>query len=126
MICSNCRETKRVPTHTTNLTIGIVSVLSNTVYVFVKNLATDYTYRQEVITEADGTVILDMAQPHYSYYHENASYQLWITDTDNELLEITIDNEINECLYVGFKNLYTITVGEEESVEYTAYEIALK
>lgn len=126
MICSDCRETKRVPTHTTDLTIGTVESLSSTVYAFVQNLSTGYTHRQEVLTDASGTVVLDMSLPHYSYYHEHSAYKVWVTDTNSVILPVTIDNEINDCFTVSFKDLYQITAGVEDGVEYVEYELVLK
>lgn len=103
MACSVCVPTKSPYTCGDTLELGIVSVLFDDVYVFVKNMSNGYEYRQLVTTAIDGTVVYDVTVPGHEFYNPNSTYEIKVTDLNDVLLPITIGADVSDCFLVTFR-----------------------
>jgi hypothetical protein len=103
MACNNCYSFDSIPECTSELTLGIIDPLTD-IYIYVKNTFTGYMHREEVTSDANGEIILDLTQPDPSFYNQDSSYEIWATlRTDSDLIEITVAYGIvDTCISVEF------------------------
>lgn len=103
MACNECTSLESIPECSESIAIGKVTVLTE-VYIYVKNIFTDYVHREEVTSDADGDIILDLAFPDPSFYNSDSQYEVWATlRTDSDRLDITYAYGLTDtCLNISF------------------------
>lgn len=108
MACTTCQNTKKIPVCITSLILG-VSTPSVDVYVFIRNLTTGYTHRQEATTTEDGTIVLNLTQPDSSFYNPYSLYEAWVTLTTGTItdrLTVIIGETGYTCFALEFEKIF--------------------
>jgi hypothetical protein len=103
MACNNCHELDQIPECTETLELGNIAV-DTEVYIYVKNLFTEYVHRQEAISDVDGLLTLDLTQPDPSFYNKDSAFEIWVTlRTDNVKLDVTVAyGTVADCMNLSF------------------------
>ncbi len=103
MACNNCHILDPIPECSESLELGTIDA-NTEVYIYVKNLFSEYIYRQEAISGNYGALTIDLSWPHYSFYNKDFAYEVWITlRNDNERIDITISYGIvTDCINISF------------------------
>jgi hypothetical protein len=106
--------------------LGFITLV-DPIYIFVKNLATGYIYRQDsgaISSYGYGSVVLDLQYPAPSFYNPNSLYEIWVTAQSNgsdQREDISIGNESASCLEVSFEKYYG-----DSPVEYDSHTLELE
>jgi hypothetical protein len=102
MACNDCYLLDSIPECTENLEVGYIDP-NTEVYIYVKNIFTGYVHREEVTSDGDGLINLDLTQPE-TFYNQDSIYEIWVTlRTDNERIDITVSyGEVHDCLSLAF------------------------
>ncbi len=123
MAC-NCEKLKSLPTCLNELVIGLISLTSQDVYVFFKNISNGHVIRLTGVSDVDGFVTIAIPENHFT---ANYSYEIWITATTagpDDKEDITFDSYVfYNCLSVEF---YRIENDSLEAVYYTTVTAELE
>lgn len=106
-LCNPCSKSKPVLACTTDLTIGTISGLTTTVFVYIQNHTTGFIKRYDVTSDGVGLVVITLSTNDVMPSHD---YELWITlatatDTDDRE-DITIDSVVYTCVKPIFRRVY--------------------
>jgi hypothetical protein len=103
MACNDCYLLDSIPECTEELVLGTIDP-DTEVYIYVKNIFTGYVHREEVTSDGDGEIVLDLTQPDISFYNQDSIYEIWATlRTDSERLDITVAyGQVHDCLSLSF------------------------
>lgn len=89
MACNECTSLESTPECSDSITIGKITALTEA-YIYVKNIFTGYIHREEVTSDADGDIVLNLSEPDSSFYNSDSAYEVWVTlRTDSERLDVT-------------------------------------
>ena len=125
-LCTPCIPTFDVPTCTTNLTIGTVTVNDTDVLVYIKDLTVDGHPQQfDITTGGSGEVVIDLSQaPEFMPDH---SYEVWVTlasaTSIEDGLDITVQSETENCVQLRF--VY-VTDEAKNNIAFTDQTLKLK
>jgi hypothetical protein len=103
MACNDCSELDSIPECTDSIVLGSIDP-DTEVYIYVKNIFTDYVHREEVTSDGDGDITLDLTEPDSSFYNPDSQYEIWVTLRDSsERLDITYAYGLTDtCLSLSF------------------------
>jgi hypothetical protein len=103
MACNDCYQLDSIPECTEELELGSIAP-DTEVYIYVKNIFTGYVHREEVTSDGDGDIVLDLTQPDISFYNQHSIYEIWVTlRTDNERIEVTYAYGLTaDCFSLSF------------------------
>jgi hypothetical protein len=107
-VCIDCIEAKAIPTCVDLLTVGVIGA-NTEVTVYIENHATGYTTSQDVTSDVNGLVVIDMKKPYPDFYTENFYYTLWITEKGAPIEEpesFIINVDVYTCLTLLFKRVF--------------------
>ena len=114
MSCDNecCRLMNKVPTCANELILG--TVMPNTDYwIYVDNLASNYSYRQSSTSDAQGLLSLDLTLPGKSFYMTNYTYNVRITEQGAyDIVRLEIQDNTFNCITIPF---YTVNGNEVDT-----------
>lgn len=120
----NCTKLKDLPTCINDLIIGTISLVSQDVYVFIKNSTNGHTTRLIGNADSDGLVTVDVSEVYFSPHY---SYDIWITattDGPSDKQDITFDTyTFYDCLSAKF---FRVENDSMEAVYYAAVTAELE
>ncbi len=106
MACNTCTPTLLVPCCTESLVLGTIENLTQLIYIYVKNLSSGYTYRQESASNGAGLVTLDCSEIK-DMLQPNIDFEVWVTKNNEKIrLPITIGAEPYTCFNIEFEKTY--------------------
>lgn len=115
MSCSNCTQTKIIPTCTGLLQVGTVTPDTD-YWVHVKNLITHNTYRQTVTSDVAGLLFFDLTKPDTSAYSPNFDYELYVTEVGSGVVvEVDVNGTLYSCFNLSFGAIKGTAVGYDNS-----------
>lgn len=106
MPCLTCKPAKKLISPGGTLVLGTISDTDTDVYIWAENTATGVKNRQEATSSGAGLVTMDLTDPKTSFYHDNATYEIWVTDQTEDVsdaLTLTIGSQTTECISVRFE-----------------------
>lgn len=115
----NCTKILDLPTCIDELIIGEIPLLSQDVFVFIKNTSIEYTIRLTGVSDSDGIVTVDFTTLPDNFFGSNFNYELWVTSTSeqpNKKQVITIEDVSDTCLNMQF---FRVENNSLESVYYS-------
>lgn len=124
-LCLTCQRTKVLPRCSTQLTIGLINHVSQTIYIFVENVTTGYRIRQEATSTATGVVNIDMTDPNRNFFSPNMQYEVWVTFRDTSIEErvrISLGGSAFDCFVLEFETFFAT---ENVAAVYTTYQLQL-
>ena len=103
MACNNCETLDPIPECSESLELGTIDA-NTEVYIYVKNLFSEYIHRQEAISGNYGALVIDLTYPVPSFYNKDSSYEVWATlRDDNERIDITVSyGLVYDCVNISF------------------------
>lgn len=113
-VCNPCIKTKTLPNCIAQLVIGTVSLINQSVKVYIQDLATGGLVILSGTT--DGTGILTVDFPESNIFFDNHPYELWVTDIGADIgafEPITIGGNTSEIVCLRFQQVK----GDDGSVE---------
>jgi len=115
-LCSTCFNADPLPNCTQQVTFGTIDTESETVTVYIKNLATGRIEQYQGNVDEFGIVTVeDLILP------TSLSFELWATEEDETINKnLTITNGSRNYLCIDFK---TVTVNP--SVIYTSHDLMI-
>jgi hypothetical protein len=115
MSCSNCTQTKLIPTCTGILQVGLVAPDTD-YWVHVKNLITGNTYRQTNTSDVAGLLTFDLTKPDTSAYSPNFDYELYVTLVGSgDIVQVDLDGTLYDCFNISFGAIKGTSVGYDNS-----------
>ena len=124
MYCNICSQFRPIPTCTESLIIGDTNLASTDVYVYLKNLSTDYLKRFSATTSLYGILTLDLTDFKGTPNHD---YELWATlqsaTNIDERIDIDVDGVSYDCFGFTFENVFS---DENVLAEYATQTLKLK
>ncbi len=97
MACTTCHQLTEIPECSDSIVLGTTAI-DTELYIYVKNLYSQYIHKQEALSSGSGVVTLDLTKPSKDFYNKDSAYQVWITlKTDNEKIDFTIDTVSLDC-----------------------------
>jgi len=113
-VCNPCIKTKTLPNCLAELVIGTVALVSQSVKVYIQDIATGGLTILQGTADIDGLVTLTL--PESPAFFDTHPYELWITETGagiGDFQSITIDGASSDIVCIRF----TSVRGEDGSVE---------
>lgn len=107
MNCLNCTPISKLISPSTGFTFGDSFIDGEDYRIYVENTATNQVHYEDVEADIDGALTLDMEKPEENFYHENATYKLWVTEAGALMLDtvdITKGATTYTCLELKFNN----------------------
>jgi hypothetical protein len=88
---------------TESLVLGTIDP-DTEIYIYVKNISNGYVHRQEITSDAEGEITLDLTAPDPTFYNSDSSYEVWATlRTDSVKLDILYAyGLVDTCLSISF------------------------
>ncbi len=124
-LCITCQKTKVLPRCSTQLTIGLINHISQTIYIFVDNVTTGYRIRQEATSTATGIVNIDMTDPARDFFSPNMQYEVWVTFRDTSIEErvpISLGGSAFDCFVMEFETTFAT---QNVAAVYATYQLQL-
>jgi len=113
-VCNPCIKTKTLPNCLTELVIGTIGLVSQSVKVYIQDIATGGLTILQGVADINGLVTLTL--PESPSFADTHPYELWITETGagiGDFESITIDGTASEIVCLRF----TTIRGDDGSVE---------
>lgn len=112
MNCLNCTPISQLLSPSTGFTFGDTFTTGEAYRIYVEKTSTGQVHFEDVEADADGAVTLNMELPEENFYHENATYKLWVTEAGAlmyDTVDITKGATTYACLRLKFKNVIEAT-----------------
>ena len=109
MICTNCVESKPIPSCAESLVVGSVTTEESSVFVFIKNNATGYVATQEVVPDDNDLISISLSDPYPDFYSPNFFFTITVSESEdgNDQIPFTIDSVEHDCITALFQKVYS-------------------
>lgn len=105
-VCNPCIKTKVLPNCLTQLVVGIVALVSQTVKVYIQDLATGGLTILDGTTDNTGLLTVEFPEP--NIFFDNHPYELWVTDIGAGVADfapITINGTTSDVVCLRFQQV---------------------
>lgn len=105
-VCNPCIKTKTLPNCLSQLVIGTIALISQSVKVYIQDIATGALMVLDGTSDGDGLVTVEFEDS--KYFFENHPYELWITDIGADIgafETITFDGASSNTVCMRFHSV---------------------
>ena len=122
MNCLNCTPTSKLISPSTGFTFGDTFVTGDSYRIYIEKTSTGQVHFEDVEADVDGAVILNMEEPEENFYHENATYKLWVIEL-GALMYDTVDITKGATTYVCLQVKFSNTIGATNLIATNATQV---